>query len=280
MDSRAKATRFLAPITLRYRPGPTKDPKGTALLPQVKISSRLWVWQQSGHCGTEVTSYFHLPFHSPMSYNCLPIKKGSTFWPDLKAYSSLANPKPNAKGQSDCLLERVSDFSLQFRHAVVWVTFHPKQRERRVILRAVLFTITKALEATPKAHQQEWMNKLTNSHNGRIVNKSESATATLTLSVHYKMLITTALWIPLILQDLSPPGRFGRTVWNWRHYTVNSLRTRAHSSFPCKADGAQGIWVEEMLKGWLKWNLLSQPSRFHWAPTPMLSVLSFLSTHM
>lgn len=39
------------------------------------------------------------------------------------------------------------------------------------------------MEATPKTHQQEWMNKRTNSHNGTVY-KTELTIVTQTLSVY------------------------------------------------------------------------------------------------
>lgn len=127
VDSRAEVLRFLAPITPGYRQSQQKTYMGKTPLPRVKRPRQGCGYDSSlptiqcKSCnlpnGTRTYAcYFHLPYSSSTSCKPLPIKKGSTFWPDLKAY--LLWPTPTPRGNPTATWKGFPIFPLQLRRAL------------------------------------------------------------------------------------------------------------------------------------------------------------------
>lgn len=107
------------------------------------------------------------PSPPPPPTNCQPIKKGSTFSPDLKVYPLL--PTPTSRGNQ---IATWKGFQIQpaTQTSSSLSDFRPQTEENKRSCQQH-YAQHKNLGGNPKAYEQEWISKLTNSHDGIVYNK-------------------------------------------------------------------------------------------------------------
>lgn len=140
-----------------------KDPRGQRCPSSSPNSpSALWVggnlqttWCKTSNFPDNSPSYFHLPFHSLPSYKLLPIKKRSTFQPDLKAYPLWLSPTP--RGNRIDTWKRFLSFVCNSDVLYFgWLsTPETKNRDGQENSYGSTLHLNKHLAGNPKAHWQE-----------------------------------------------------------------------------------------------------------------------------